>query len=270
MRVRLGGQQGARGVLGGRGGLDVESGAYGARQVAVADQDLAGRRVQLREQLAVLVVLVRRLHEGEDGRVLQLAREGVGDRALIGGCCGQAPLGQVVAVGEVRQQQGRVDGGDHAGQAETAGGDHLRHRLGLHGVPQLDDGERRAARLLDALQLRHQVLAQGAAGAVVDEGRLGGGARAIGVADRPYDGAGDGRGEVVVERDTAGHLDEQPVDGGPAGVGVQSADDHDGEHQPCPPYRRSKRSTRPAVSSTRAVPVWKGWLTSEISTSTTG
>ena len=59
-------------------------------------------------------------------------------------------------------------------------------------------------------------------------------------------------GAVELRPDDVG---EQPPDGRLAGVGVQPADDHDGEHQPFFPYRRSKRSTRPAVSRTRAVPV---------------
>jgi hypothetical protein len=228
----------------------------------VADRDLAGRRVQLREQLAVLVVGLGGLGDREDGGVLQLAGEGVGDRALVGGGGGETAVGQVVAVAEVRQDQGRVDGGDHAGDGEPAGRDDLGHGLGLDGVPQLDDGQGRPPGVRESLQLRHQVLAQGTAGTVVDERRLPRVQDAGGVPDGPYDRAGRGRRQVVVERDAAGHVGEQPGHGRPAGVGVQPADDHDGEPrrdshggQPFFPYRRSKRSTRPAVSRTRAVPV---------------
>jgi hypothetical protein len=61
-----------------------------------------------------------------------------------------------------------------------------------------------------------------------------------------------------VEDDAAGDVVQEVGDSRSAGVGVQAADDHDGEvghGQSCFPYRRSKRSTRPAVSRTRAVPV---------------
>ncbi len=66
-----------------------------------------------------------------------------------------------------------------------------------------------------------------------------------------------------MEDDAAGHIGEEPGHGRPAGVGVQTSDDHHGQvRAPVPahapprfPYRRSKRSTRPAVSRTRAVPV---------------
>ncbi len=218
--------------------------------------------MQLGEQLAVLVVGLRGLGDREDGGVLQLAREGVGDRALVGRGGGETAVGQVVAVAEVRQDQGRVDGGEHAGDGEPAGRDDLGHGLGLDGVPQFDDGQRRPPGIGEPLQLRDQVLAQGAAGTVVDQRRLPRVEDAGGVPDGPYDRAGRGRGEVVVEGDAAGDVGEQSRHGGPAGVGVQPADDHDGEtgrgshrRQPFFPYRRSKRSTRPAVSRTRAVPV---------------
>jgi hypothetical protein len=125
-------------------------------------------------------------------------------------------------------------------------------------------------------QLGDQVLAQGAARAVVDEGGLTGGEDAGASLIVRTTVPAYGRCEVVVEYDAAGDVGEQPGDGRPAGVGVQPADDRDGEAraperagQPgrqavarspvrrpsCFPYRRSKRSTRPAVSRTRAVPV---------------
>ncbi len=61
-----------------------------------------------------------------------------------------------------------------------------------------------------------------------------------------------------MEYDAAGDVVEEAGDGRSAGLGVQAGDDRDGEvghRQACFPYRRSKRSTRPAVSRTRAVPV---------------
>lgn len=66
----------------------------------------------------------------------------------------------------------------------------------------------------------------------------------------------------MVQRDAARDPGEQRLDGGPPGVGVQPADDRDrqlghvGQPRFFPaPYRFSNFSTRPAVSSTRAVPV---------------
>lgn len=61
-----------------------------------------------------------------------------------------------------------------------------------------------------------------------------------------------------MERDAAGDRGEQFLDGGPARLRVQAADDRyqqPGHRPPRFPKRRSKRSTRPAVSSTRALPV---------------
>lgn len=221
-------------MLSGGGRLDVETGQHRPdeggpciRTVGGVDPDLAGRRMQLCQQLTVLVVGVLGVDEGQHGRVLQLPREGVGDGAPVGGGRGETALGEIVAVAEAGQEQRRVDGGDDAGDREPAGHDHLGHRLGLDGVPQLDDREARGAVVGESTQLGYQILAQGAAGAVVDQWRLTGGEDAGGVADGPYDGARRGRREVVVEDDAAGDVGEQACDRRPAGIDVQPADDHD-------------------------------------------
>lgn len=116
--VGLGGEQRARRVLRGGGRLHVEARERGARQVAVADRDLAGRRVELGEERAVLGVGGRGVQDGEHRRVLQLARPGVGDRAPVAGGSGEPRVEQVVAVGEAGQEQARVDGRHDAGQAQ--------------------------------------------------------------------------------------------------------------------------------------------------------
>ncbi|GAA1909203.1 hypothetical protein GCM10009837_36810 [Streptomyces durmitorensis] len=216
----------------GRGrGLDVESGERGTRQVPMtADRDLAGGRVELGEQRAVLVVGVGGLRDGEHGGVLELAGPGVGDRALIRGGRGEPGLHEVVAVAEVGQEQGRVDGRDHAAQPQPlvrVRRDHLGHRLGLDGVPQLDDREPCEAGVREPFELGHQILAQGAARTVVDQRRLTGGEHSGGVAHRTYDRAVHGRRQVVVERHAPRDSGEEPLDGLLAGVGVQSADDGD-------------------------------------------
>ncbi len=262
MRVGFRGEQGAGGVLGGVGRLDVEAGqgrlgegrsgafARGRHGQGVrgrcGEGDLTGRRVELGEQFPVLLVGLRGVGHGEDGGVFELAGEGVGDRALVGrrGC--QAPLRQVVAVAQVGQDQRGVDRGDHAGDREPAGRDHLGHGLRLDRVPQFDDRHTSAAGVPDPEQFRHQVLAQGAAGAVVDEGRLGGGHDSGGVADRTDDGAGGGRRQVVVEYDAVGDVGEQLGDCRLAGVGVEAGDDHDREfgHLVRPASRSGARSAR--------------------------
>ncbi len=100
----------------------------------------------------------------------------------------------------------------------------------LDGVPQFDDGEPGQARVGEPLQLGHEVLAQGAARAVVDQRRLSAGEHAGGVPDGAEDRAAlSGGGQVVVERHAARDGGQEPFDGGPAGVGVQPADDRDGQ-----------------------------------------
>ncbi|GAA3072276.1 hypothetical protein GCM10020254_15120 [Streptomyces goshikiensis] len=134
-------------------------------------------------------------------------------------------------------------------------GDDLGHRLGLDGVPQFDDGQPGQAAAGQPFQLGDEVLAQCAAGAVVDEGRLAPGQLARGVAHHAQDRALRCRGQVVVEGDAAGDGVQQALDDFLAGVRVEPADDDDGQGHDVLPYRRWKRSTRPAVSRTRAVPV---------------
>jgi len=83
------------------------------------------------------------LPDGDDRGVLQLPGEGVGDRALVGRGRGEADVGQVVAVGQVRQDEGRIDHGGHPGQRErcACGGDDSGHGLGFDGVPEFHDGK---------------------------------------------------------------------------------------------------------------------------------
>lgn len=214
--------------------------------------------MELGEQRVVLVVRVRAVDEREDGRVFELPGPGVADRPLIRGRRGETGFRQVVAVGEVGQDEGRVHCGDHVGEVQRVTAvrrDDLRHGPRLDGVPQFHHGERGEPVRGQPPQLRYEVLAQGAAGAVVDQRRLAGPDGAGGIAHgAPYGALARG-GEVVVQGDTAGHGGEQFFDGGPAGVGMEPADDDDGQGHGLLPYRRSKRSTRPAVSRTRAVPV---------------
>ncbi|GAA3821482.1 hypothetical protein GCM10023083_63570 [Streptomyces phyllanthi] len=213
----------------------------------------------------VLVVGLRGVGDGQDRGVLQLAGERVGDRALVGGRGREAALGEVVAVGEVRQHQRRVDRGDHRGDRQPARRHHLRHRLGLARVPQLDDrepGEPGSGTFGESLQLGDQVLAERTARTVVDQRGPPPGQYPGAVPDRPQDRALGGGRQVVVERHAVRDLGQQTPDSGLAGVGVQAADDRDGHRvrelahgQPRFPNRFSNFSTRPAVSSTRAVPV---------------
>ncbi|KPH96924.1 hypothetical protein OK006_1626 [Actinobacteria bacterium OK006] len=214
--------------------------------------------MELGQQRAVLVVGLFRGDDGEDGGVLQLAGEGVGDRAPVGGGRGEADLGEVVAVGEVGQEQGRVDGGDHGGQPEPSRRDDLGHGLGLDRVPQFDDGEACQARVREAPQLRHQILAQGAARAVVDERGLARRHDSGGVPDRTDDCARRGRRQVVVEGDAVGNVGEQPCDGGLPRIRVQAADDHDaemrGRHQPAPPRLSPASPSALSPASPRALP----------------
>lgn len=228
--------------------------------------------MQLGQQCAVLVVGLSLIHDREDRGVLQLAGPGVGDRAPVGGRRGEPDVGEVVAVAEAGQQEGGVDGGDDGGdgQQPALGVDDFGHGLRLDRVPQFDDGEPGGAAVREAHEFGDQVLAQGAARAVVDQRGLALVPYAQGVADRAADRSlRGGARQVVVEGDAAGDGAQQPLHHGPAGVGVQPADDRDGQlltghaapdrrSEPSwrpDPYRRSKRSTRPAVSITRALPV---------------
>ncbi|GAA1344478.1 hypothetical protein GCM10009647_088960 [Streptomyces sanglieri] len=112
--------------------------------------------------------------------------------------------------------------------------DGLGHRPRFHGVPQFDHREPRPSVGGQPFQLRHQVLAQRTAGAVVDERGLPVRQLARRVADEAPYGALGGRGQIVVERDAAGDGVQQPVHGLPARVGVEPADDHDGQPAAAP------------------------------------
>ncbi len=236
--VRLLRQQGAGRVLGGGRGLHVEAGEGQRGQLAGSGIHPSSGRVELGEQGAVLVVGLPAVDEGEYGRVLQLACPGVADRALVRGGRREADLRQVVAVDEVGQDEGRVHRGDHAGEVERVGsvlGDGLGHRLGFDGVPQFDDGQPGQTAVGQPLQLGHQVLAERAAGAVVDEGSLTTGQLTGGIAYDALDGAVGRSGQVVVEGDAAGDGVQQSVHDLAAGVGVEPGDEGDGQGHLRPP-----------------------------------
>ncbi len=158
---------------------------------------------------------LRPARQGQYGHVLQLTGEGVADRALIGRRGRETGLGEVVAAGQHGQDERGVDGREHArqpGLRRGVRGHDLGHRLRLDGVPQFDDGQAAVPRRGQPLQLGDEVLAQRAAGAVVDQGRLAVVEEAAGVPYGPADGActgsgaGAGRREVVVEGDAAGDV----------------------------------------------------------------
>ncbi len=219
-------------MLGGGRRLGVEPGEGEPRQLTGPGLHPAGGGVELGEQGAVLVVRIRAVDEREDGRVLQLPGPGVPDGPLVGRRRGEPRLRQVVPVGEVRQDEGGVDGGDHIGQVQCPAavrGDDLGHRTRLDGVPQFDDGEPGPPVRGQPPQFRDEVLAQRAARAVVDERGLAPGQLARGVAHQAPYGAVGRRGQVVVEGDAAGHGGEQFPHRAPAGVRVEPADDDDGQ-----------------------------------------
>jgi hypothetical protein len=183
------------------------------------------------------------LGDGDDRRVLQLPGEGVGHRALVGRRGGETDVGQIVPVGEVRHDQRRVGRGGHPGQRQgrAHGGDDRGHGLRFHRIPQLHHGQPVTAARGQPQQLGDQVLAQGAAGAVVHQRRLAAAERAGGV---PYGAAhgavGRGR-QVVVQGDGAGHRTQDLLHGGPAGVAVQPAHHRDGQPGLVPAAHRAPR-----------------------------
>ncbi len=109
------------------------------------------------------------------------------------------------------------------------GRDHLGHRLRLDGVPQLDHRQPGPPVPGQPPQLGNQVLPQGAAGAVVDQRGVARAQLPGAVAHGSPHGAGDGRGQVVVEGDAPLDRAQQLLDGRAPGVGVQSGDDRDGQ-----------------------------------------
>ncbi|CAM5276612.1 hypothetical protein SCYAM73S_03739 [Streptomyces cyaneofuscatus] len=246
--------------------LHIEPGVREPRQLDRIRGDLTCHRIHLTDQRTVLVVGRRAVGHGEDGSVLHLPGPGVPDGPLVGGGRRETCLRQVVAVGEARQDEGGIDRGDHIGDLEAArpvDRDDLGHRLRLHGVPELQDGQPGQPAVRQPLQLGDQVLPQRAARAVVDQGCLAGGQLPGGVPQGAAYGSVGRRGQVVVERDAVRNPGEQRLHHLVPHLRVQPADDDDGQfaplflrHRASPrPYRRSKRSTRPAVSRTRAVPV---------------
>lgn len=196
--------------------------------------------MELRQQCAVLVVGVVAVHEDEHRRVLQLSCPGVADGPPVRGGRRQAGVGQVVAVPEAGHDESGVDGRHHIGEFEGVAAvrdDGLGHRPRLDGVPQLDHREPGRPVGGQPLQLRHQVLAQRAAGAVVDEQGLSARQFARRVADEAPHGCLGGRGQIVVERDAAGDGAQQSFHHLSARVGVEPADDEDG--QPAGPDDRA-------------------------------
>lgn len=99
-------------------------------------------------------------------------------------------------------------------------------------APQFDDREPVPAFVGDPQQSRQQVLAQGAAGAVVHQRDVGGVEPASGVAQFAVDDALRGVPQVVVEDHRVHRGRRQLQDGGAALVGVQSGDDHHGQLDP--------------------------------------
>lgn len=165
--------------------------------------------MQLAEQCPVLAVRLGVFHEADDGGVFELPGPGIADGPLVGGGGCQADFGEVVAVGEVGQHEAGIDGGDHTGhfdQALAVCGDDLGHGPGLDGVPQFDDGRLGFTVDRKALQFWHQVLAQGAAGAVVHQGSLAVGKHPGGVTCGSVHRALLRRGQVVVQRDAVRHV----------------------------------------------------------------
>ncbi len=129
---------------------DVEACKQGGPRLTARSGRLPRARGELVEQRVSGVVGAHHvltagsvLDQCDQGRVLQLPCEGVADGALVVRCGGQPHLGQVVAVGEVRQDEGRVDRGDDSGQHQrcAGSGDDRGHGLGLDGVPQFHDGQ---------------------------------------------------------------------------------------------------------------------------------
>jgi hypothetical protein len=243
--VGLLGQQCAGRVLGRGRRLHVETGEGQLGEFSRVRVHPAGGGVQLAQQRMVVPVRVRAVHEGEDGGVLQLPGPGVADGALVLRGRRESRLGQVVAVGEVGQGQGRVHRGDHVAQGEEISAvrrDDLRHRLGLDRVPQFDDGQPGRTVARQELQLRYEVLAQCAAGAVVDQRCLTRAEHAGRVADQPSYGSLAGGGEVVVQGDAARYRPQETVDHVAAGVGVQTRDD---DHREPPVLAHHRSPARP-------------------------
>ena len=219
-------------MLGGGGRLHVESCEGQPGELCGVGAHPTGGGVELGEKRTVLVVGVLALHDGEDGGVLQLPGPGVADRALVAGRGREARLGQVVALAEAGQDEGGIDRRDHVGEPDpvsTVLEDHLGHPPGFDRVPQLDDGEPGRTAVRQPFQLRDQVLAQRAARASPDQGRLPAGKGAVGVADDAEHRAVRRRGEVVVQRDTAGDGPQKAFHDLLPRLGVQPGDEHDGE-----------------------------------------
>lgn len=245
VRVAVVGEPGAGRMLCGRRCRHVEARRRRRAQPARTEAESGRGGVELPQQREVVPAGVGAVGHREHGGVLQLPCERVADRAPVRDGCGQAGVREVVAVGQAGQDERGVHGGHHVGEPEEAvavGGDHLGHGAGLHGVPQFHDRQARHAVLGQPHQFGDQVLAQRAAGAVVDQGRVAEGRFAAGVAHAAAYGAGRSGGQVVVQGDAAGHLAQQLPDGLAPGVGVQPGDDHhghrsEGRHRrppPCP------------------------------------
>lgn len=192
--------------------LHVESREGEPGQLGRPGSGLAGRRVQLPDQCAVLVVGHRARRHGQDRRVLHLPGPGVADGPPVGRGRRESGLGQIVAVGEAGQDERGVDRREHIGDHGGGGvrGDHLGHGLRLDGVPELQDDEAGPPVLGEPFEFGDEILAQRAAGAGVHQRRFAGSQLPADVPQGAADRPAGGRRQVVVQCDAVRDVPQQP------------------------------------------------------------